>query len=1492
MTNFNTTEDLVSSAFDGFSEEIEENSRTNDEIAFMAADATSKLTGEDKDILFEQNKRRISMFGQQKVKDETSAISEESFRAEARESIKDALVVGDTEQVQRDLAFLTGPEESDFEVTVAALLAIGKTSPEKISSVASQMKVRDTYSKILNRLEQKSGFWSAAFDIVNDLIPAKDNRAFNNIVEKALGTTEELGYVFTDVEHLNAVRDVFYSLESKEQEEFLLSLETVSIEESGVIGENATEALRFFKTILEGNAEDISSNNFWAGFDIAAVIPIVTLSRMVTSIKAADPVGVYSQLGDEVASSTTVAKNIVGDDNLLVTPSSDLVEYSLSLGKSPLTLEGQVLEGASEELKKALSEQAASREVKEIIETTGHTGVDENTLNQLIDKYKDHLHNAEASSIRSIEVLRADDLGIDANVLIQDAATDTFFKSRMAAEATAKRLGLEKYSIIEEGSENFAIKTTSSKKWTTEDIGTFDTDIRAAVNWLPNWLQFPLQSLDKTAVTTRVLGIKKEDAMRGNFIKLHDEAFSGLSAKQEAKVYHALAKGDSRSLQGGQGTVFNPQQLSAMDLSIKEQEAYYKIRTLRDLSWVVHNKAARDNLEFLGFSEISFKGNDLLDPFVTPGRAISVEAARSLISGDVKKYAYSSVIGQPIELTKDVVAALYKEGQELIRLANPKKMGDSEHSLLIVNSSKREINNLNTVIPYRAGEFSRQYQDPWFVYFTSDGFKNGVKEKFTKTFMTSPTKKDAKRFAIAHNKAMDVIKQAVKAGEINGVLKSASSFRKVLSKEISDFIGEWGNSRYLVDDVLDGEKSVNTRFDVKFDREVPTSVSDKEGIEIMFNTGRALTGKRGDTLRRVDGTPAPIKSVKESLANELSYVSRFVNIAKWREGQIQRLINTFKGRIKGPNGATKYEVALHGELVGEWSTAERDYLKRMRAHINTQIGLPTEEAIHARAKMKDFASWLEGKGALGERAAYKMYDWRSVSPSQSLRAAVFHSYLGLGNLAQFLVQANGMAMAASIHPIHGLKSAMSYPLVRLGVMFDSIDNQKALGALTKKIDYTTLGITNEKEFMEIVKLVRSSSVLNDIKSSALYFVKEGAVDIGSDMDMYTKGFSSTLSKAARKTLDLGLQPFNRGEEMARVVSLDIARREWKKLNPGKDALSRQGVNEILAMQEKYTIGMSRANIGRIQQGWLATPFQFAQYNWKLMESLLGKTFTPKEKARLMTGMTLLYGAEGMGASWAFNEVFGSKDINMSKEEKIATTQGMISWAMYKASGAETALGSRLGPGTYFESLFNNIFDGDIAVWEFLAGPSSSFLTKEWEAGKDIIRIFSSTDSLDYETSKQSFFRMMEGVSSGWSNTTKYLMAMNGDGWLRTKSGVRNVPLSDLEAMLGIFGFKSLKEVETSKGFKIVASLSREKKELAKSYATLINKYNFAETDSERENLYQQIQAFRHSLPRGMFYDIHRSAWSSITRENFFDYYKRKVTEAIDTEQTKAIRITE
>jgi hypothetical protein len=528
--------------------------------------------------------------------------------------------------------------------------------------------------------------------------------------------------------------------------------------------------------------------------------------------------------------------------------------------------------------------------------------------------------------------------------------------------------------------------------------------------------------------------------------------------------------------------------------------------------------------------------------------------------------------------------------------------------------------------------------------------------------------------------------------------------------------------------------------------------------------------------------------VFESLEAEITNVSRVANINQWRETMVRRWMNTFGHLLpnRTGDGVADFYSATGATFTG--GGKESVFAERTHKYVMRQVGLRTaEERYYQQLTRRMTEQYFTGNEKI-ESVGAKV---RQMGVLGFLRNINFNLTLGMFNPAQLIVQANGAATALILSPLHGLAATKTFPLLRMALMSDNPDVWRFFGKVEKGL------FGNEEEFFKLVKAVKQTGIVANLKSTSLYNLEDGKHNIFG-------GYPS-------KVLGSHAFFFNRGEEFSRLVSFDVARREWIKAHPGADWTAKEALGQMIVRADDLTQNMTKANLARFQEGVASIPLQFAQYNIKLaaniMSSLLGKGegrgFTKKEAVQLLAGHVLLYGAAGNGLVGLLDEVMPQEaKEKMPVAMKTYLAQGLISgllnqfaeWAT--GESANVALGSRLGSFNYYQQLGTALFTDPKNIYEALMGPTVS-TAKRLGTIAEVAYLWHKDPELSSKDIMYGLARMTTEQVSTLRNAAKaYLYSQHANKMIDTK-GVAIAQLSPNEVLAQALGFQPTAAVDVN-----------------------------------------------------------------------------------------------
>jgi hypothetical protein len=660
----------------------------------------------------------------------------------------------------------------------------------------------------------------------------------------------------------------------------------------------------------------------------------------------------------------------------------------------------------------------------------------------------------------------------------------------------------------EEGLHPKPVTPVSTEEWLVQErrvdpisnanVGKFsEEDIRS----MP-WLAIdPKHAASEFAVDQRLIGIHAEAKLRKDLVSHVQPFFDKLSRAGKAKVKAVLEEGDSVSNNGGVGKEFSYTELRGRGLSEDEAAAYFAARQVRMVSYHLRNAEMVRALKADGFREIEL---------ITTGEKhagrmfATVEEAGSSLGRAV--YDYSA--GKVVLMDSDILAKAYAGGQKVVQFKQPVQFGGKHYYHAIVDDSTAKAREIVTALHYRPGEFSRIYTDQYFITVRKQVDVDGKSEEITQTVRTAASTREAQAYVEAHRAAINMLMK----GDVP---------RNQLQGEVEKLIGKYQDPAAFIKSFDEGELSGYIGMDFHYTRNAEEFLNGS--INEAMTNGRLFTSKRSEKLFSVERDRVNTKDVYESLEAEITNISRVSNISQWRETTIRRWMNTFGHMLPSRTGN---DIADFIEAAGakfSRGTQDAQFAERTHAYIMRQIGVRTQEERFYEGMTRTVTERLfTGNERIESVGAFL----RTKKFIDFVRSVNFNFNLGMFNPAQLLVQANGAATAAILSPIHGVKAAMTFPLLRMALMSDNPDVWRRFAKMEK---FKNLGLSDEGEFIEIVKAIRKSGLIDNVRSTALFNMEDGALNI-------FHGYPSRIGKS-------NTMFFNRGEEFSRVVSFDVARRE-------------------------------------------------------------------------------------------------------------------------------------------------------------------------------------------------------------------------------------------------------------------------------------------------------------------------------------------------------------
>jgi hypothetical protein len=954
----------------------------------------------------------------------------------------------------------------------------------------------------------------------------------------------------------------------------------------------------------------------------------------------------------------------------------------------------------------------------------------------------DHIKSVKAGSVmaRDLLVPQLSKVSKSIETTQADVTARVLQIEEELAAIDAARKGLTHGWLIEKDVKNII---------TYDKAGGFsEADTNSAVRFaFGDWT---LEANNDT-VTQRLSGMHGQS----RYLKLLTEfirpSIEKLNKAEKVDLNSVLIKGDQ------EGRVFDEATLAGEGLSPRTREAYYRVRALRDLMWQIRNDNISKVLTRKGF----------LDLNLHPSK--STEDMPRLFGKEVDS---SAVKGRPVYNLSEAKSTRVgdnfdKEDLVAFELPRPEKFEGKYYTYIAVKSTDVKPQQITDALPYRTGEYSRHYEDQYWVKLDTNYDVDGVAQTQRVPHRTAATIDDAKAYADAFNDMVRLYEQ--------GMLTPLEAAR------MQPF--GWQPDDFIVA-LRSGEFGSKPKMNVYFNR------TDDDFTNNDLSLGGILGGKRGERIKNVYGNDNTLNPI-DSIASEISNTAYVATVLDWREGQLAKWWNTYFADFPAHIQAMKPEQAMKHVLespIYQGSEHRLAIARNTAKYIASQLNIPTQEEKVYMGAARIMAERFEGKaGKLGDVTG--AFFRQSSNWPQFVRSIAFHSYMGAFNIKHLFMQSMNAFNAVAINPAQGLPAARASVLYGLALFSDNEKIWRQVAA-TNKITSLGLGMDAD-EFVETVRSIRRAGILDGIQFNSMWGAE------GGKFGMFN-GFTRTLGKVSAA-------PFNVGDGYSRLVAFDIARREWKSANPGKMWNSDEAIQAIVRRADDLTQNMTNANRTNWQRGWMSIPAQFTQYQVKialnLFQSLKGnnRTFTRKEAALLFIGHTTFLGMAGWGIMP--DEWLDEATSNLPVSEKLALEQGLFSWGIHMLTGGEATLGigSAYGTFNYYADIYDAIMNPETGVVELLAGAGGA-AAWNWfgKAGTVIGTLYD--QGFDEASVKDGLSELATGFSS-FNNAHKAIIASRAANNMKSVAGKNLYQVTDLELFFEAVGIPSVKKHELDKYYR-------------------------------------------------------------------------------------------
>jgi len=881
------------------------------------------------------------------------------------------------------------------------------------------------------------------------------------------------------------------------------------------------------------------------------------------------------------------------------------------------------------------------------------------------------------------------------------------------------------------------------------------------------------------------------------------ESFNKLNKDQIDRVNNALVKTESLK-----------RDMTTLELSMEgvkannELEAYYAFRTMRNIEWYAKNTTASNSLTAQGYHNV----------FVGLGD-------KGTLSGPAKEFNINEFMGKRvfdvendkfITITPENIKELDWSGFKAYKYQKAQELAGHKSAItsIVVHPNQMRSGDIVSAVGRVDGAYARIYTEEYFIQLKGSKLIDDTATETEMAFRTALNQKDAAKYIQGFNTLIGMRKGATVITP-EDVTKHLGSFEK----EAKKFADEINSGTY------DGmsAKYNYTRIEDNFFRDVTGIGREDRGEGKLFWSGRSEEGIKSISTGSTD---AVTKGPLASLEAEISNTARFEASNEFRRNAIQRWYNTFENVISDSDklNTKSAEDVFFNVVNNVKGVAVNDVqAKRMLAtkdFILSQLGAKTTDEKMLQHAINTITNNVNIPGFAHVGAWLRQTNL--VNWAKSVNSTLM---LGLFSPAQLFVQASGMFLSASISPKHGLKAAFS---VRPILTALTSDNPSVWKKIFKAGDVAKNASMTENEFTRVAAAIRRTGMLDNIGASSVYNGADGSTNI--------------FAKNKNKFNQAQMMFFNKGEEINRVSSFEIARREFIENNPTAVWDSDESLGQILLRADDLTMNMSRVNEARISQGIYGIPLQFLQHNIRLgtnlasqVNLLAGKkspTLSAKEAFSLTLGSYLLYGINNNATPDFIEDWLGAKlNGELTETQKQYLTQGVLAGVISTIgetiTGQRTniALGSRLSSIQWYEDLGDAIVDtfrGQGADVSKLAGPTGSTLVAALELPV-IFRDYLSKDEFTLGDFGRTVSTAGASMSSSWRNIDKAYWAYHANGMVVNKRGDAAAHLTPPELFFQALGFQSTEAYESNTVF----ATKKQYAATMQSYADSVMRFNVA-----------------------------------------------------------------
>jgi hypothetical protein len=791
-------------------------------------------------------------------------------------------------------------------------------------------------------------------------------------------------------------------------------------------------------------------------------------------------------------------------------------------------------------------------------------------------------------------------------------------------------------------------------------------------------------------------------------------------------------------------------------LTEKELKGLYSARVYFDTLYELENDRVLRHLDSIGAKTIRRADGKIAYhgvPYNSPAQAKRVTRA------------YDPATNTIVEVTPEKLEQLYKAGGRVLKTElAPALRGTDEvtHHVLFDPATAKgwEYGALSRrPLKYIHGYFPRMYEDPYIIMKTMPKVMvDGVLQPHSVAVHTAGSRKEAAE-AIA------------KLNELNADKKWTYSMKR----------------------------------DVRLSQLDETAANQ----ELMRMEGRLFYDERNlDRLRHVNGTEADIIAPINTIARSARVLAKQVTMEDFNTHMVDLWTKSFGRQLQKVAKEAGYRgnTAINPDLLsvdealralssmanepGKLGKVGKDALESFR-YIQMMRGAMDPSSNILRSKMISFGEMLYNSGALG-KAAGKLgsRDMWKVSPLQATRELSFFMFIAANPIKQFVLNAQQHMFLLALDPAYIGRWQVDTAALLIGARAKSqaMVGEKVLSKRAMQLQARIMRLTDE-EYRLLVDNFTASGLLNNVNiRAALGDIPTEAANV--PMSQAGRVASNLWGTVSARPLRRFMERhgFDAGEQINLTASYLPALRAVLRANKLKSLtdLTPTQWAEVATKALDYSSAMIRPNASRYQQGILAVPLQFLQFQHKTFMTLLGmnRAFTRAEHLRILGGQIIMFGGGVVGLTPEVKK--GLAEIGVEDPTLIdIVSGGFIDWMLDKSFQAifddpemNTNWTTYLSPASGLRQLATDFVDIALtnAPIDSFLGVSGYGASKIFNSVKLAHNLINSPDDVSWDEKRivYALDSIAAGMLSGYSQSQQALVARKLGYWQAANGEVSSI----------------------------------------------------------------------------------------------------------------------